>query len=84
MFEARFTNIRCKITQDSYISESKCWKLEKPIVNNGRIQSADYYAVRLQMLTLKLLNRFMNGIQWRLLMFIGFTRGICRRQLLIA
>ena len=41
LFEARFINIRCKITQDSYISESKCWKLEKPIVNNGRIQSAD-------------------------------------------
>ncbi len=41
VFNARFTNIQCKIKQETYLSESKCIELTDPIINNGRVFSAD-------------------------------------------
>lgn len=41
LFDVRFTNLTAKVTYDNYISESKCLKLSNPILNNGRVFSAD-------------------------------------------
>lgn len=41
LFNIKFENIRSKIAQENYISESKCQELEKPVINNGRVYSAD-------------------------------------------
>lgn len=41
VFDIRFKNLRCKITQETYISESKCYRLVNPTINNGRVYSAD-------------------------------------------
>lgn len=41
VFDVEFTNIQSKIQFENYISESKCSTLENPIVNNGRVYSAD-------------------------------------------
>lgn len=41
LFNAIFTNIRPKITQDNYLSSSKTYILENPVINNGRVVSAD-------------------------------------------
>ena len=44
VFDVRFTNIRSKISFENYISESKCFELKNPIINNGRVYSADVLA----------------------------------------
>lgn len=41
LFDVKFENITSKIHFDNYISESKCAKLVRPIINNGRVFSAD-------------------------------------------
>ena len=41
LFDVRFTGLIAKIPQENYISESKCWKLEGALINNGRVQKAD-------------------------------------------
>lgn len=41
IFDIRLTGVESKITQDNYISESKCNELVNPILNNGRVFSAD-------------------------------------------
>lgn len=41
VFDVKFENIQAKITQENYISESKCFNLEKPVINNGRVSSAE-------------------------------------------
>lgn len=41
IFDIQFTNIRPRITQENYISESKCRNLKKAVINNGRISSAE-------------------------------------------
>lgn len=45
VFEAKFTNIRSKITQENYLSESKCYILKNPTINNGRVNKADELAI---------------------------------------
>lgn len=41
LFDVKFTGLIAKIPQENYISESKCWKLEGALINNGRVQKAD-------------------------------------------
>lgn len=40
LFDIEFIDIKSTVLFDSYISESRCWKLETPTVNNGRVVSA--------------------------------------------
>lgn len=41
MFDVKFKNIESKISFENYISESKTYQLTNPIINNGRVYSAD-------------------------------------------
>lgn len=41
IFDIKFINIRPRITQENYISESKCRNIKNAKINNGRISSAD-------------------------------------------
>lgn len=41
MFDVKFKNIESKISFENYISESKTYQLINPILNNGRVYSAD-------------------------------------------
>lgn len=41
LFEIRLEGVQSKIGQENYISESKCYTLENPIINNGRVHKAD-------------------------------------------
>lgn len=46
LFVAHFKNIKLKdMFSDSIISSNKCLKLKKPIVNNGRVTSAEYLQI---------------------------------------
>lgn len=47
IFDVQFINIKSKIKQDTYLSESKCSKIENAIINNGRVYSADVLATTL-------------------------------------
>lgn len=40
IFDIKFIGLE-SIAQECYISESKCYNLKKPVINNGRIVSAD-------------------------------------------
>lgn len=40
IMDVQFTNIETKITQETYLSASKCSQLEEPIINNGRVEMA--------------------------------------------
>lgn len=47
MFDAEFTNLEPKVLYDNYISISRCWDVKKPIVNNGRLVSAEHVKITL-------------------------------------
>lgn len=56
LFCVEFTNIYCKIEQEMYISEHKCLTLEKPVVNNGRVYSADKLQIIITDIDLKIIS----------------------------
>lgn len=45
MMDITFFNIEDVFFYDNYISASKCWKLINPVVNNGRVVSADCLSI---------------------------------------
>lgn len=45
LFNIKLTNVKPRIEQDNYISESKCFQLKGATVNNGRVYSADSLAM---------------------------------------
>ena len=47
VFDVKFTDLKWKITQETYISESKCFEISNPTINNGRIVNADSLSVTL-------------------------------------
>lgn len=44
VMDVEFTGIVAKVDYDNIISKSKCWICENPVMNNGRIMSADKIA----------------------------------------
>lgn len=45
VFDAKFDGLTSKITQENYISESKCFNISNATINNGRIAAADSISV---------------------------------------
>lgn len=41
IFDVRFEGLRPKVYFDNYISLSRCWNIQKVVINNGRVVSAD-------------------------------------------
>lgn len=41
VFDLRLTGVKNKIGYESYLSESKCFNVSKPVINNGRIYEAE-------------------------------------------
>lgn len=41
VFDVKFTNFKCKLTQETYLSESKCGSISGAVINNGRVVAAD-------------------------------------------
>ena len=47
VFDIKFHNIRSAIPTENYISSSKCLELKSPVINNGRVHSAEVLATTL-------------------------------------
>lgn len=47
IFVGKFTNVTPKIEQENYLSESKVVNLKNPVINNGRINSAEQFTTTL-------------------------------------
>lgn len=56
VFDIKFYGLEAKIYQENYLSESKCSTVEKPIINNGRIFSADMVETTITDVDFKIMN----------------------------
>ena len=61
VFDIKFINIRAKIHHENYISESKCFQLVKPVLNNGRVVYADELATTITEIDFDI---FQNCYEW--------------------
>lgn len=56
IFRVRFTGIRSKILYENYISFSKCRNITKPVLNNGRVVSADSLEISITNVDYEIIN----------------------------
>src|SRR5699024_8963425 len=56
IFDAKLNDIKAKITQENYISESKCFNVINPTINNGRINKADSISTTLTEIDYKIMS----------------------------
>lgn len=47
VFDVKFSGMKCKLKQETYLSESKCHTISKPTINNGRVVAADELTITL-------------------------------------
>lgn len=57
VFDVEFIGLKSKVFQDNYLSESKCWELEKSVINNGRVFSADRVVTTITNIDYKIMQR---------------------------
>lgn len=57
LFDIRLEGIESKIEQENYISESKCYTLENPILNNGRVHKADILEMTITDIDLRIIEQ---------------------------
>ena len=55
MFECKLNGVHSKYTYDTYLSESKCYNIQKGIINNGRIFKADSLITTITDIDLKII-----------------------------
>lgn len=58
VFDLEVNNLKSRILSDSYISLSRCWDVEKPVVNNGRIVSASHIWTSITNVDFSIISRF--------------------------
>lgn len=75
LFDVEFENITPRLWFDNYISESRCFKLINPIVNNGRVVSADILATTITEQDFFIIQKFYKWSHIKIANFRRYKRG---------
>lgn len=75
LFDVEFENITPRLWFDNYISESRCFKLVNPIVNNGRVVSADTLATTITEQDFFIIQKFYKWTRIKIANFRRYKRG---------
>ena len=71
LFDVEFTGLNSKLWYDSYISQSRCWGISKPVVNNGRIVSAEHLITTITEQDWHIIKKFYS---WKKVKIFNFRR----------
>ena len=71
LFDVEFTGLQSKLWYDSYISQSRCWGISKPVVNNGRIVSAEHLITTITEQDWHIIKKFYS---WKKVKIFNFRR----------
>lgn len=69
MFDLVINRLRSKVNYEHYISASKCWKLEYPVLDNGRVVEAYKVGISLNEIDFKIIREM---YEWDSLEFHNF------------
>lgn len=84
VFDVIFEGLRSKISYDNYISESKCFNLRNPIVNNGRLYSADYVATTVTDVDFRIIESCYEWDTCRVGNIIRYCKGYLPKDLVLS
>lgn len=83
-FDVIFEGLRSKVSYENYISESKCHELKNPVVNNGRVYSADYLTTTVTDIDFNIIKNCYEWDSCRYGNIIRFCRGYLPKDLILA
>lgn len=75
IFDVKFTGITQKITQETYLSDSKCYDTKDKIVNNGRIVKADQLTTTITNVDFDIIKACYDWKQLSIGKVIGYYKG---------
>ena len=75
MFVCRFTGLKSRFLYDNYISYSKCRNVSKPVLNNGRIVSADSLETTITELDYDIIRRCYTWTKFEIAVFYRYKKG---------
>lgn len=75
MFEIILTNVESKVLYENYISSSKCFILENPLLNNGRVYKADRLGLYVTELDFKIITQMYSFKELKIGTFYCMYKG---------
>lgn len=75
VFVCRITGLKSKILFDNYISYSKCRNVIKPVLNNGRVFSADYLETTITNLDYEIIKECYKCDKFEILTFYRYKKA---------
>ena len=75
LFDIEFIGLRAKVYYENYISQSHCWGIENPVVNNGRIVSADKISMTITEQDYMIISAFYDWDKMRVKNFRRYAKG---------
>ena len=75
LFDVEFDGLYSKIYFENYISISRCWGVEKPVVNNGRVVSAERIFTTLTEQDFLIIKKFYGWEKIKIGKFRRYKRG---------
>ena len=84
LFDVEFTNIQSSVPYENYISESKCMKLDNPIINNGRVYSADRLVTTLTDVDFKIISNCYNWEKMGIRNIYRYCKGYLPKEIILS
>lgn len=75
IFDIEFINIRSKVEFDNYIPAAHCSNLHNPVINNGRVYSADHLAISITEIDYEIIDAMYEWDEMRVGYFVRYLRG---------
>lgn len=75
LFDVEIFNLQSKVFYDSYISISRCWAVQSPITNNGRLVSAGHICTTVTEQDYLIIKRFYSWDNIRITNFRRYQKG---------
>lgn len=75
LFDLEIWDLKSKLTQENYLSQSRCREVEKPVVNNGRLVKADHLKTTVTEQDFMILRTFYSWSHARITNFRRYKKG---------
>ena len=84
LFDIEFIGLRSKLFCDNYISVSRCWDVQKPIINNGRLVQAERIKTTLTEQDYLIILQFYEWDKARIYNFRRYKKGYLPKEFISA
>lgn len=82
VFDIQFKDLCNTFIHENYISESKCQQLENPVLNNGRVFSADYLTTTITDVDFRILENTYTWDSFKLMNVYRFHKGYLPKDII--